>query len=72
VEDHDVARANHPRERFTAGRERRLVEVTLGLAERTAIAGEPVQAVVDPLGYGEERATPPITSQRASTWIPRA
>ncbi len=49
VQDHHVLGMHQPRELLRARRQRRLVDLALGVAERAAVPHEPVQAVVDPL-----------------------
>ena len=73
VEDHDVARPDHLRSSAArVGRAPALVDGALRLAQRPAVAGDAVEAVVQALGDAEElRRRPSMTTQRASIPAPR-
>ena len=58
VQDHDVRRMHKLRQLPRARRQRLLVHLALGVAQRPAVTGKPVQAVVDPLRDGEELRLP--------------
>ena len=54
VQDHDVPRMHQPSELLRGPDQRPLVDLALGVAQRTAVSGEPVQAIVQPLRDGKE------------------